>query len=61
MEPTHESRSSVEITRNAKGETQWAVKVYRDPGEEEDAKTIAVRLDQALRQLYYPSADGVTN
>ncbi len=55
MEPTqHESKSSVEISRNARGETQFSIKVYRDPGKEDEAATEASRIYEDLTKLYYP-------
>lgn len=56
MEPTqHESRSSVEISRTAKGEATWSVKVYRAPGEEDEAKKVAQRINEELTQEFYPT------
>jgi len=54
MEP-RESKPSIEISRNSKGETQIAVKVYGEPGEEDQAKETAVRIYRELTDLYYPS------
>lgn len=54
MEPgQHDSRSSVEISRNAKGDTQWVVKTYRDPGQEDEAKEVTQRIHDELTRLYY--------
>lgn len=47
-----DSRSSVEITRNSKGETQFVVKVYRDPGLEEEAQQVAQAIYDELSARY---------
>lgn len=48
------SMSSVEISRTAKGETTWSVKVYRAAGEEDEAKAVAMKINGDLLRLYYP-------
>lgn len=47
-----ETRSSIELTRNAKGDYQWAVKAYFEEGNEEDALAMLETVDQTLRAVY---------
>lgn len=47
-----ETPSSVEVTRNAKGDYQWSIKVYCEVGMETFAAEKAVRVDDLLRQQY---------
>ncbi len=47
-----ETPSSVEITRNAKGAIQYAVKVYCEAGYEQDAAQRAIELELRLYELY---------
>ena len=42
-EISNEAQSSIKITRNAKGEMTWEVKVYED-----DTVSMAVKLDKYL-------------
>ena len=53
-EQQHDSQSSVLITRTAKGETTFAVKVYRAPGKEGEAKEIAQEMYAELEARFYP-------
>ena len=50
-----ESRSSIELTRNAKGDTQVSVKVYRDPGQEDEALEKAIDLYTKLCERFVPA------
>lgn len=53
-EPQEPPRSSVQISVNAKGARQWAVKIYADsePQSVEDARDLAVQIDQSLAGTY---------
>ena len=42
--------SSIEISRNAKREPSFSIKVYCEVGEEDSAKAKAIRLDRELRE-----------
>ncbi len=44
-----ETPSSVEITRNSKGDYQWAVKCYAEVGDEARAMGEALSIDTLLR------------
>ena len=53
--PVHlerETPSSVELTRNAKGEMQWVIKCYVPAGLEGSAALTAVAVDDSLRREY---------
>ena len=62
MEPTasaatvqRETRSSVELTRNAKGDYQWSIKLYLDSNDDADFESALERLetvDATLRTVY---------
>lgn len=57
MEPTtatlaRETRSSIELTRNAKGDYQWSIKAYFDEGHEDDALGMLEAIDGTLRAVY---------
>ncbi len=43
-----ETPSSVEITRNSKGEIQFSIKVYAAVGEEDDAAFHAIEIFERL-------------
>ena len=48
----HENRSSIEVTRNAKSERTWAIKLYGDqdtPGEMERVAERVKALDDTLK------------
>ena len=47
-----ETPSSVELTRNARGEMQWQIKVYCEAGLEGSAALTAVAVDDSLRREY---------
>jgi hypothetical protein len=47
-----QSRSSVELTRNAKGDYQWSLKVYFDEGAQEQALATVGAMDAQLRATY---------
>jgi hypothetical protein len=47
-----ETRSSVELTRNAKGDYQWSIKVYGEDDGLEAALNTAKAIDHKLRQAY---------
>jgi hypothetical protein len=52
-----ETRSSLELTRNAKGDYQWVIKAYYDgtvDGEEDAATSRVERIDTKLREMYLP-------
>lgn len=56
MEPAiltqRDPKSSIELTRNAEGDYQWAIKAYFEEGREEDALATLETLDETLRAVY---------
>lgn len=49
-----ETRSSIELTRNAKGDYQWVIKAYHETGGEQTALATVSLVDYALRERYLP-------
>lgn len=43
---------SIELTRNAKGEYQWTIKVYHEPGKDSEALERLGATDAQLREDY---------
>ena len=54
VETTENTSDSVELTRNAKGDYQWTVKLYFQPKAEVEAMHRLDSLDRALRKQYLP-------
>lgn len=52
MQIERETRSSIEVSRNAKNEYSWKCKAYFGEGEEEDALVRLRAIEIALRQFY---------
>ena len=42
--------ASIEVSRNAKHEPSWSIKIYSKVGEEEQALANVLRLDAQLRE-----------
>lgn len=51
-----ETRSSIEVTRNSKGDYQWVIKCYFDEGEEVHILDTIQAIDRTLRITYLPEA-----
>ena len=51
-----ETRSSIELTRNARGDYQWCLKLYVEDGREAEAQPVLERLDQQLRSSFLGEA-----
>lgn len=49
LELSRETRSSIEVSRNAKGEYAWKLKLYLEDGAEGDALDRLSRIDDELR------------
>ena len=49
-----ESRSSITLTRNAKGDYQWEIKIYYEDGEDGFAEEALRKLDTKLRRAFLP-------
>jgi len=47
-----ETRSSIEVTRNAKGDPQWTIKAYCEDGQEEEALDRIRSVELQLRNFY---------
>jgi hypothetical protein len=55
IELTHESRSSIEVHRDAKGIYSWTIKLYFGPGGAyEDAEEVISEIDHHLQRRYLP-------
>ena len=54
-----ETRSSIELTRNAKSDYQWVIKIYYADGEQGVALQEIIQADEKLRFRYIPEATGV--
>jgi len=57
MEPNiaalaRETRSSIEVTRNAKGDPQWTIKAYCEDGQEIEALDRIKYVELLLRDFY---------
>ena len=52
-----ETRSSIEVTRNSKGEYQWVIKRYHEDTPDETAQALKdiSSVDRSLRTEYLPS------
>lgn len=44
--------NSIEVTRNAKGDYQWTIKLYCEPGTESRTVTRMQKLDTKLRDMF---------
>lgn len=54
-EAEYAALNSIEVTRNAKGDYQWAIKRYYRPDEEaEQVVSLIAQIDADLRQRYIP-------
>lgn len=54
-----ETRSSIELTRNAKGDYQWTVKLYVEDGAEDAALATLAQIDATLRATYLDAREPV--
>lgn len=52
-----ETRSSIEVTRNARGDYQWSAKVYFEEGHALDALAVLSGIDDELRARYLPEEE----
>ncbi|MDE2104999.1 MAG: hypothetical protein KGL39_47615 [Patescibacteria group bacterium] len=50
------TRSSVELSKNAKGDYQWVIKAYFEDGQEDDALDRLKHIDDELRKQYAPES-----
>jgi hypothetical protein len=50
-----ETRSSIELTRNARGDYQWVMKVYFEEGHAQSALAVLSVIDDELRARYLPA------
>ena len=57
-ELARETHSSIEVTRNAKGDYQWVLKRYYEDGAEDYALAQLKLIDVELRRAFLPQ-DGV--
>lgn len=57
LETIRESRSSIELSRDAKGDYRWSIKLYFDAQEDDETQVIAqiARLDGRLRDGFLPT------
>lgn len=53
-----ETRSSIELTRNARGEYGWVIKLYCEGGDMGSGVDVLQDVDQALRRLYLVRPEG---
>lgn len=56
-ELARETRSSIELTRNAKGDYQWVIKCYYEDGQHVQALARTWAIDSALRKDYLPKEE----
>jgi hypothetical protein len=56
-ELARENRSSVELSRDSKGDYRWSIKLYFDADQDDEAEVIKqlARLDGRLRSTFLPS------
>ena len=52
-----ETHSSIELTRNAKSEYQWQIKIYHEDGDEDSALQTLQHIDTRLREMFLPAAE----
>ena len=52
LELARETRSSIEVSRNAKAEYAWKIKVYLEDGAETDALKRLGAIDDELRTYF---------
>jgi hypothetical protein len=59
LEVARESRSSIELSRDAKGVYRWDIKIYFDAQEDDENGVVEQvrRLDARLRRLFLPTGD----
>lgn len=56
LQVARESRSSIELSRDAKGVYRWDIKIYFDAQEDDETGVIQQirRVDQTLRSMFNP-------
>jgi hypothetical protein len=56
LEIAREARSSIELSRDAKGVYRWDLKIYWDAQEDDESGVLAQlsRLDEQMRQRFLP-------
>ena len=54
LELQRETRSSIELTLNAKRDYQFSIKIYFENGLEDEALARIEKIDAALRSKYLP-------
>lgn len=56
-----ETRSSIEVNRNSKGDYQWVIKRYFEDGHEDDPRIADVNyIDGQLRAQYVPTPEAAS-